>query len=86
MITNDFTNEAPYGRPQKEDPIFVPYNPDLTLRYKAHIDVERTQGGGIVAYLMKNPFNDAKEQEVVLSSRDEAGTGDGMQSKIYWLC
>lgn len=60
----------------------VPYNPELTLKYKANINVERTQGGSAVAYLMKYAFKKAKEKEVFVASRDEAGRGDEMQNEI----
>ena len=39
------TIRAVYRREHSEDPKTVSYNPYLTRKYKAHIHVERTQGG-----------------------------------------
>jgi len=61
-----------YRRRSSEDLKVVPYNPKLTKRYRCHINVERTQGGGAVAYLMKYTFKPPKLHDVFVNSREES--------------
>ncbi|KAI0559822.1 Helitron helicase-like domain containing protein [Gracilaria domingensis] len=70
----DLTNRVTYRRRTEEDLKVVPYNPDLTRKYKAHINVERTQGGTAVAYLMKYAFKPGKEHDVFITSRESRST------------
>ena len=58
----------------QEDLKVVPYNPALTKMFGAHINVERTQGGGAVAYLKKYAFKPPAPKEVRLQTRDDTRT------------
>ena len=53
---NETINRVSYRRREQEDLRVVPYNGLLTKEFKAHINVERTNGGGTVAYLFKYAF------------------------------
>jgi len=60
----------------------VPYNRQLTKQFKAHINVERTQGGGAVAYLMKYAFKPPKPTEVQIRTYEEAGQSEVVQNDV----
>jgi len=68
---DETSNRVVYRRREEEDLKVVPYNPRLTKEFKAHINVERTQGGGAVAYLMKYAFKPPKPTEVRIQSQTE---------------
>lgn len=67
-------NRVVYRRRSEQDLKVVPYNADLTRRYRAHINVERTQGGGAIAYLMKYAFKPPKPTDVRVDTREERGS------------
>ncbi|KAI0560136.1 Helitron helicase-like protein [Gracilaria domingensis] len=71
---DDLTNRVTYRRRTEEDLKVVPYNPDLTRKYKAHINIERTQGGTAVAYPMKYAFKPGKKHDVFITSRESRST------------
>jgi len=58
------SNRVASRRREEEDLRVVPYNRQLSKQFKAHINVERTQGGAAVAYLMKYAFKPSKPTEV----------------------
>lgn len=60
-----------FAKTEDEDLKVAPYNPDFNVKYKAHINFERTQRGSAMLSLMKHDFKMAKEQEVVASIREE---------------
>ncbi|KAI0558603.1 hypothetical protein FGB62_199g01 [Gracilaria domingensis] len=87
---DDLTNRVSYRRRTEEDLKVVPYNPDLTRKYKAHINVERTQGGRAVAYLMKYAFKPGKEHDVFITSResrrtDQRGSERELENEISYM-
>ena len=55
-------NRVEYRRRQAEDLRVVTYNPRLTKEFEAHINVERTQADGAVAYLMSTPLSHPSPQ------------------------
>ena len=68
---DETTNRVVYRRREEEDLMIVPYNAKLTKRFRAHINVERTQGGGSVAYLMKYTFKVCIPKEVRVRTANE---------------
>ena len=64
-------NKVVYRRREQEDLRVVPYNPRLTREFKAQINVERTNGGGAVAYLMKYTFKPPKPTPVQMNTEQE---------------
>ena len=50
--------------------------------FRAHINFERTQGGGAVAYLMKYAFKPPAPKEVRLQTRDDTRTEQPSSSII----
>jgi hypothetical protein len=53
-----------------EDKLIVPHNLQLLLLFKAHINVERTQGGGMVPYVFKYIFKPPKPSDVDLRTQE----------------
>ena len=73
------SNRVEYRRRQAEDLRVVPYNPRLTKEFKAHINVERSQAGGAVAYLMKYTFKPPKPTTVQVRTFLEQGVQQQQQ-------
>ena len=71
---DEVTNRVVNGRRMEEDLKAVPYNPALTKMFWAQINVERTQGGGALEYLMKYSFKPPAPKEVRIQTRDDTRT------------
>jgi PIF1-like helicase/Helitron helicase-like domain at N-terminus len=62
-------NRCVYRRRHAEDMRVVPYNLLLLQRFRSHINVERTQSGGVLPYLFKYAFKPPSGTDVDVHSR-----------------